>query len=242
MTGYFYVIDLSNNEVIKLDSLGNDTKIIGGYGSDNNSFDTPSDIYATTLNVYVADKFNDRIQIFDKDLNFISSLYASSIDNEIYKFRYPIGIGVSEQGDMFILDSDNSRILKFTSSGKFIMPIGTYESGNFALINPKVLTIYNNKIFVVDNQRLLIFDLYGNNVTTLNLDFIPININSTYYGITINSSSKIYYSISKNNFNNYEFREFVPKINEVINDSIIFNNKLYILTPSKIIIYKFTTE
>lgn len=240
--GFLYVSDASSNEIIKLDTLGNVIKTIGGYGWNNASFDFPSDVFATTLNVYVADKFNDRIQIFDKDLNFISSLSSNSIDNELYNFRYPTGIGVSEQGDMFLLDSDNSRILKFSSSGKFILQIGNYEAGNFALTNPKVFTVINNKIFVIDNQRLLIFDLYGNNISTRNLDFIPVNINSTFYGITINSSNKIYYSFLKNKNLTIEFNVFEPKINEVITDSLIFNNKLYILTSNKIFIYKIVEQ
>lgn len=240
--GFLYVSDASSNEIIKLDTLGNVIKTIGGYGWNNASFDFPSDVFATTLNVYVADKFNDRIQIFDKDLNFISSLSSNSIDNELYNFRYPTGIGVSEQGDMFLLDSDNSRILKFSSSGKFILQIGNYEAGNFALTNPKVFTVINNKIFVIDNQRLLIFDLYGNNISTRNLDFIPVNINSTFYGITINSSNKIYYSFLKNKNLTIEFNVFEPKINEVITDSLIFNNKLYILTSNKIFIYRIVEQ
>lgn len=240
--GYLYVTDVSSNEIIKLDTLGNILKTIGGYGWEASSFDFPLDVYANTLNVYIADKYNDRIQIFDKDLNYISSIAANSIENENYKFRYPTAVGVSAQGDIFILDSDNSRILKFNSSGNFLMQIGYYNSGDFALQNPKVFTIKDDKIFVIDSSHLLLYDLFGNNFYKTKLDYEPININSTSFAITINSSIIIYYSLIKNNVNTFEFTFFEPKIDDIIVDSLIFNSKLYILTSKNIYVYKIIAE
>ncbi len=60
-----------NNEIVKLDTLNNALKSIGGYGWSNSTFDEPVDIYATDLRVYVTDKNNNRVQVFDKDLNFL---------------------------------------------------------------------------------------------------------------------------------------------------------------------------
>ena len=59
---HIYVSDSQTNEITKLDSIGNAIKTIGGYGWDENSFDNPVDIYANVLQVYVADKNNNRIQ------------------------------------------------------------------------------------------------------------------------------------------------------------------------------------
>jgi len=241
-SGFIYVSDVAENEIIKLDTLGNSLKTFGGYGFDNNSFDFPIDITATTLNVYVADKFNDRIQIFDKDLNYISSLSANSIENDFYKFRYPSGTGISSQGDIFLIDSDNSRILKFTSTGKFLTEIGSRESGDFALQNPRALSIIDNKILVIDNNFLLIYDLFGNNISKLKFQEQLININSSFSGISLCSQKMIYYSLSKNNLQSLEFKIFDPQIEDLITDCLIFNQKLYLLTPKKILIYKIISE
>ncbi|MDH7605084.1 MAG: NHL repeat-containing protein [Melioribacter sp.] len=241
-SGFIYVSDAAENEIIKLDTLGNTLKTFGGYGFDNNSFDLPIDITATTLNVYVADKFNDRIQIFDKDLNYISSLSANSIENDFYKFRYPIGTGISSQGDIFLIDSDNSRILKFTSAGKFLAEIGSRESGDFALQNPRALAIIDNKILVIDNNFLLIYDLFGNNISKFKFQEQLININSTFSGIILCSQKIIYFSLSKNNLQTLEFKNFDPQIEDIITDCLIFNQKLYLLTPKKILIYKIISE
>lgn len=241
-SGYIYVTDAAENEIIKLDTLGNTLKTFGGYGFDNNSFDFPKDVTATTLNVYVADKFNDRIQIFDKDLNYISSLSANSIDNDSYKFRYPTGTAVSNQGDIFLIDSDNSRILKFTSTGKFLAEIGSREFGDFALQNPRAFTITDNKILVIDNNFLLIYDLFGNNISKIKFHEELININSTFSGITICTQKMIYFSLSMNNSQITEFKNFDPKIDDIISDCFIFNQKLFLLTPKTILIYKIISE
>ena len=65
--GYLYVTDKNSDEVYKLDTLGNKLKDTGGYGWTEATFDQPSDVFATPLNVYVSDKNNHRIQRFDKN-------------------------------------------------------------------------------------------------------------------------------------------------------------------------------
>ena len=75
LNGNFYVSDLEENNITKLDSSGNEIVSIGGYGWSESSFDRPISIITNTLSVYVADENNDRVQRFDKDLNFLS-LYS----------------------------------------------------------------------------------------------------------------------------------------------------------------------
>ena len=58
--GYIYVSDVSSNEIIKLDTLGKVIKTVGGYGWNESSFDYPVDVFATPLNIYVADKNNNQ--------------------------------------------------------------------------------------------------------------------------------------------------------------------------------------
>jgi hypothetical protein len=72
--GFIYVSNAGSNEIVKMDTLGNVIRTIGGYGWSASAFDYPIKIFANTLNVYVADRNNDRIQIFDKDLNYLSEI------------------------------------------------------------------------------------------------------------------------------------------------------------------------
>lgn len=238
--GILFVADAGSNEVIKLDTLGKVIRVIGGYGWGESSFDYPSDIFANTLNVYVADKNNDRIQIFDKDLNFLSVLSTSEYKNEKHKFRYPTGIGVSTQGDLFILDFDNTRILKFNFRGEFLTEIGGYESGNYALLNPKKFALSPaGKIIVLDPPFLIFFDNFGNNLNKTKLELEAENINSTLQAITISSQDKVeYFSSDRNNLYGINLKTCIPNIEKRITDALLHNNKLYLLTDKTIFIFQ----
>ena len=238
--GYIYVSDVSSNEIIKLDTLGKVIKTVGGYGWNESSFDYPVDVFATPLNIYVADKNNNRIQLFDKDLNFISFFTTHDSDDDRIKFRYPICSAVSSQGDIFILDSDNRRILKFNSKWEYQISIGSFDAGSFALVNPKHFIITNDaKILVVDSKYLFLFDQFGNGIKKIQLPFEPENINSTFRIISVNDKSQISFfadaDLESINFNPTIFK---PELEDDIEDSIIYNSKLYLLTKNTIFIYK----
>lgn len=236
--GYIYVADAGSNELTKLDTLGKVIRSIGGYGWTESSFDNPSDVFANTLNVYVSDKNNNRVQLFDKDLNFLSQYSTQNSDNEKITFRYPTGSVVSTQGDLFILDSDNNRILKFNSGGDFQAAIGGYDAGTFSLMNPRQFTIANDHLLVIDSRFLFIFDLYGNGIKKIKLPFEPDNINSLFRNVCINDKSQIVL-IDETDLDSINIIpvNFISKIEEDIIDASYFNEKLYLLTKNYIMIY-----
>jgi hypothetical protein len=241
-SGFIFVTDKDQNEITKLDTLGNVIKTIGGYGWDESLFDEPADIFTNTLNVWIADKNNHRIQIFDKDLNYLSSI-KSNENASSESFRYPTGIAVSEQGELFILDSDNTRILKYNIRGEFQLQIGSFESGNFALNNPKTFSIVGRqKIFVTDSKELIVFDLFGNGISKINLEYEPQNINCTPNFITITDGTNIYYAVLSAPDLPISFNSFSPQANMEIRDAFISNKKLFILTPTAILKYQFNQE
>lgn len=241
--GYFFVADGGSNEVIKIDTLGKISKSIGGYGWSESSFDNPSDVFANTLNVYVADKNNNRIQIFDKDLNFLTQFSTLNSIDERKMFRYPTGSAVSKYGDLYILDSDNNRILKFNAQREFQVSIGGYDAGSFSLISPKQFTFTNTKLLVLDSKHLVLFDQFGNGIKKIKLEFIPDNINSTFSKICVNDKSKIMF-IDEANLDSGKFFQvnFLSKIEDDIIDSVIFTEKLYVLTKNSILIYRIVSS
>lgn len=236
--GFIFVLDTNNNEVIKLDTLGNEIRRTGGYGWDSYSFDSPVDIYTNTLNVYIADKNNDRIQIYDKDLNFLSTFTTNESDNDKIRFRYPTGIAVYSQGDLFIVDSDNSRILKFDLRGEFVNTIGGIESGNYILSNPSKITILQNGILlVVDGVNIVSYDQFGNYINHYKFDSELTNINSLFDKLTITDGKTIYFRSSNSGTNIYD-KMITLDIDNEVSDAVIFNSKMYVLTKKQIYIYQ----
>ena len=239
-TGFLFITDSGNDEVYKIDTLGKTIKTTGGHGWTETTFDNPIHIFTTPLNIYVTDKNNHRIQRFDKDLNPISSLSTRDNDDPNSKFGYPLSCVISAQGDLFILDSENKRILKFDLFGNFIQNFGGYDYGKYALNNPVAMAgDENNNLYVVDGKNVLIYDQFGNGVGEIKgiEEFASINI--IYNNMTLNSKDKIYYTdLSQRTDQLENVKIDSNEITGDIKSTLIFNKKLYILTSKEIQIFQ----
>ncbi len=238
-TGFLFVTDISKNEVIKLDTLGMEVQNIGGYGWETSTFDEPVDVFATDLRVYITDKNNNRIQVFDKDLNYLFLLKTDTHLEEQKNFFYPSSCVNSIQGDIFILDSDNARVMKYNSEGNFLIEFGGYDSGNFILEDPIKLGIaHDSKIFVLEQNKITVFDQFGMGLFRLNLKSTAVNLNVTFDKLLITGENEVYFlNLRKpeNRVINFTPND-IPE-NEVIIEALIYNAKLYVLTEENILVY-----
>jgi peptidylamidoglycolate lyase len=134
--GSFYVSDgYGNSRVIKFSSDGNYLTSWGGYGTAPGQFDTPHSIVLDSQGqVYVADRGNSRLQIFDRNGKFIEEWKGSSLGR-------PWAVRISETGNLFLIDGgdqstfwpDRARILKLDFEGNILASFGSYgeEPGQF---------------------------------------------------------------------------------------------------------------
>ena len=236
--GNIYVTDAGTNEIYKLDTLGSILNYIGGFGWDPSAFDNPTDVYSNTLQTFVTDKNNHRIQVFDKNINFLYEFSTEEIDDPNGGFNYPVSAETSTQGDLYVLDSDNQRILKFNLSGNFVLEIGNYDAGNFSLKDPKRLALSQNELlFVADKKQIVVFDRFGTGIKKIPLPFDPENLNILFNNLIINNADSIY-RIKLNSQNPVLSKiEFKEKFPAPIVEASLFNNKLYVLTERNIHIY-----
>ena len=126
----------------------------------------PVDICAkSALDIFIADYNNQRIERYDKDLNYISSLYSDESQSEDLQFGYPRGIAISIHGELIIVDSENNRLLKINSFGIPDMSFGDFSEGQGKLDAPLQIEISSDdKIYVSDKatDRIVVFDYFGN--------------------------------------------------------------------------------
>jgi len=237
--GFIYVSDINTNEITAIDTLGNLLKKIGGFGWRQSAFDNPADIYADALKVYVADKNNHRIQRFDKNLNFNFQILTRQSEVEQEQFGYPLSAVMSNQGDIFILDSENSRIIKFDIFGNFLQNFGGYDYGNYALQKPVQLAVsMKNNIFVIDGNQIIIFDQYGNGNGKISGKEEFRSIRIIFEWLTVTSKDKIYTANLRSP--EMSLKEVLlegMEDNLDIVSALIFNNKLYILSKKEILIF-----
>lgn len=239
--GYLFITDSGTDEIYKLDTLGVLLKDAGGYGWSEGTFDDPTGIYATTLNVYVCDKNNHRLQSFDKDLNFVSTLYTKESSNEDERFGYPVSCAVSRQGDLFLLDSENNRVIGFDLFGNFIRNFGGYDAGDFQLSKPLVLrAAVNGHIFVLDKNDIIIYDSYGNGITSIPHKGLITDFNIIFSNFTANCDSMVFINSSSLNeglkLEQVNLTGF-PPMKDIVS-TLIFNNKLYVLKRNCIVVFE----
>jgi DNA-binding beta-propeller fold protein YncE len=97
-------------------------------------------------NLYVSDTFNDRVEIFDADGNFIRT-FGKAGDGPGY-FARPKGIAVDSDGHIWVADGVQDRVQVFTPEGRLLIWIGGHGGlpGQFNALAG--LTIdKNNRVF-----------------------------------------------------------------------------------------------
>jgi DNA-binding beta-propeller fold protein YncE len=236
--GLIYISDFGKDEIVMIDTLGNNLKSFGGYGWDENSFDDPSDVFADPLTIYISDKNNHSIKRFDKSLNYLSALYKRESDNSEEQFGYPVSCATSNQGDLYFIDSENKRIMKFDIFGNFISSFGGFDAGKYQLSDPIQLAVNSfNNIFVIDETDIKVFDHYGNGISILSTESSLKSIRILFDQLTTCTNKDIYYAnlkvpdpkLTKISLGGFDYIEIVS--------TIMFNNKLYVLTNNTILIF-----
>ena len=113
-------------------------------------------------NIYVVDRNNHRIQVFDSNGIFISKF--GEYGNGDGQFRNPDSLAVDSQDNIYVADFPNDRIQVFDSNGIFISKFGKTGSddGQFLRTGGVAVDSQDN-IYVVDvvNNRIQVFDSNG---------------------------------------------------------------------------------
>ena len=162
--GNIFVLDTDRNILRLFSKEQKLLREIGGSGWENDQFDRPVGLWARNgIDVFVADYGNHRIQRFDRSLNFVSSLFTRDSSNPEERFGYPTDVALSRLGDLYICDSENSRVLKVDRFNKVERTFGGFDAGEGRLYAPERLEIGpKDNVYVLDGSRVIVFDSFGN--------------------------------------------------------------------------------
>ena len=166
-----YVVNRSNESRISgvrinIVSLGDDGEEyiseFGTYGERPGQFVWPISIAVDKdVNVYVSDEYLNRITIHDKDGEYLSHWGThGSGDGEISS---PSGLAIRDD-ILFVVDSKNHRVQKFTLDGKYLGQFGSFGDGPGQLNRPWGIGLdKDGNVFVADwrNDRIQSFTADG---------------------------------------------------------------------------------
>jgi len=138
-TGHIFVADFFNQRVQELTATGEFVRQWGTTGEKGyifaGGFNYPIDVaVAADGTLFVADGYNDRVQVFGPDGDFVRKWggpFGINIRGDHFGwFRVPTGIAVGPEGrTVFVADQENNRVQKFTRGGEFLTAFGTSHEG-----------------------------------------------------------------------------------------------------------------
>ncbi|MDF1520116.1 MAG: TIGR03663 family protein [Brevefilum sp.] len=176
--GTFYVSDSQNHRILHIDQEGNLLHSWGQYGaSDYNamvmapegSFNEPWGLaVGPDGSVYVADTWNNRIQKFTSDGEFITMWGEFGAAETPYHFWGPRGVAVDDQGRVYVTDTGNKRVVIFDSDGSSLASFGGAGLGVGQFDEPVGIAVDDQgRIYVADtwNKRIQVMIPSGDNLT-----------------------------------------------------------------------------
>ena len=165
--GTFYVSDSLNHRILHIDQEGNLLHTWGQYGaSDYNTnvmapegtFNEPWGIAVGPDGyVYVADTWNNRIQKFTAEGEFVTMWGQFGAAETPYHFWGPRGVAVDQQGRVYITDTGNKRVVIFDSNGNSLTSFGGAGMGVGQFDEPVGIAVDDQgRIYIADtwNKRI----------------------------------------------------------------------------------------
>jgi sugar lactone lactonase YvrE len=126
-------------------------------------------------NVYVNDIGPNEVKKYDKDGTIITKWGSMSVgdDDEGKEDRrgldtplsHPHGNKIDENGNIYVTDQNNQRVVKFSNNGTFITSWGSQGEGNGEFIHPHGIDIDSKGYVYVSDRDLAKIQKFSNNGT-----------------------------------------------------------------------------
>ncbi len=157
--------------------------------------------FAKDGTLYVTDSRNHRVVHLDPDGHILHSWgsFADGVSIPVGQgtFNEPWGIAVDPDGNVFVTDTWNHRVQKFTADGKYILAWGTFGQGETpeSFYGPRGLAIDSNgRVFVADtgNKRIVVFDSDGNYITQFGAAGLGVGEFDEPVGVAVSKDGRVF--------------------------------------------------
>ena len=155
--GNVYVTS-EDHKLWKFNRRGEVVKSVGKKGESVGEFDNPYNVQYHNHRVYVCDRDNGRVQVFDSNLNFVQS-FGDGPD----QLEKPGDIDFDSQGNVYVVDYEKDQVVVFSEDGQYLRHFGQWGEGKGELGGPKGLCVSGDYAYVTEflNHRVSVFRTSG---------------------------------------------------------------------------------
>lgn len=174
--GNKYITDTDRNQVLVFDP---GERYLRAYGVEGQF--KPGDVVVSGDKIYVSDLKHHQIQVLDKRTGKLLHKFAKAGTGKGDLF-YPTNLELAPDGYLYVSDTGNYRLQKYTLDGKFIQSFGSVGTGIGHFARPKGVAVdREGRIYAVDaafenvqvlddkGRLLLFFGEAGDKPDSLNL-------------------------------------------------------------------------
>jgi hypothetical protein len=170
-SNYTYNYDFWNEQVSSPDAYRVSAYLLGSSLGIKN-FNDPQGMFVVENRIYICDSGNNRIVLLEVDEegnhSVVSVVSSIMIDGSESTFLYPMDIFENRDGNLYIADTQNHRVLKLDHDWNFISMITKPEDESIAdnaeFLPIKLVVDFANRLFVQAqnvNKGLMEFDSRG---------------------------------------------------------------------------------
>ena len=166
--GNFYITSASGHSISKYSKEGLHLATKENQGANLGELTHPCGVCVIDGKVYVCDRNNCRVQVFNRDLAPIRTF--GCYGKEHGQFHWPYNLVQDNRGCVYITDCNNHRIQVFNKDGRFLHEFGNRGSERNGLKRPMGVSLAKdgNHVFVseYDKHRVSVYQLNGTFVTS----------------------------------------------------------------------------
>jgi sugar lactone lactonase YvrE len=171
-SGDLWVVDLGNSRLEKFDYAGNYISQFGSSGTGNGQFNYPiSAAIDGRGNIWVLDGGNARVQEFSGNGTYVAQFGSSGNGNGQFGISpsnvansVAQALAIDSGNNIFVADTNNNRVEKFSGSGVYVAQFGSAGLGNGQFSGPQGIGIdAGGNVWVADlgNCRVEAFSNSG---------------------------------------------------------------------------------
>lgn len=232
------VADQNDNSVKVIDTKNTVQQSIGGKGWGSESFDMPGDVSTSfLLDLFVTDNNNRRVQRYDQQMQLIHG-YTETTMNTAGTIQ-PVASAVARSGELFILDADGNRVLMLNPRSIVEKEFGSHISRGNRIGDPKDIAVSDdNEVVVLDADRLLLFDIFGNYLRQYQLpkkhDWKSISVAEQWIFITAPDKILLLHRKTSAEYSIIPSSLIGAQITDPFSDAMIIQDRLILLTSTSL--------